>query len=719
MSTVVFIFGGCNGNEDYDMLTLNRSGQVLHIEDQLIPVQDYAAVVVGSGAAGLAAALRLARGGINPLALVTENRLSGTSRNTGSDKQTYYKLSLAGDDQDSIGSMARTLFDGGCVDGDLARIEAALSADCFHWLCDMGVPFPRNAYGEAIGYKTDHDPKNRATSAGPLTSRLMVEVLEKELAETDLEILDHWQVIRILTDMDAPPVLPAGSDTGQSAFTKRVQGLLCLNRGHYGDPGNRYLIIRTERIVYAVGGPAMLYADSVYPASQMGATVLGLEAGALGKNLTEWQYGLASIRPRWNVSGSYQQALPCYISTDKTGKDRREFLADWIPDVQARLGAVFRKGYQWPLDARKMDGSSLIDLLVYQETVLKKRRVYLDFRTNPGGLPDLAVLDAEAADYLKRSGAIQETPIQRLRALNLPAVEFYRSQGVDLSADMLEIRLCAQHHNGGLSADANWESRVRGLFPIGEVNGSHGIYRPGGSALNSGQVGAMRASAAILASWRRYEKPGVSQNSNQTRAGAGRPIRFSPAVMDQLTERINWLEGHLANGQIGQNQNEAQESLAHAWQRATRRMSRIGGPFRPVDGLAAALDEVVHERADLDRASGMVRAPGLSMLCRYRELLLTQQVYLAAMLDYAGRGGGSRGSAIYLDDAGGLPLPTLPEYFRCRAQDPDWPDRIQEVSLADGQVKITWRPVRPLPHPDDVFEKTWRTFRREEGLDDA
>ena len=63
--------------------------------------------------------------------MVTEHRLSGTSRNTGSDKQTYYKLSLAGDTPDSVRDLAGVLFHGECVDGDLALCEAALSAPCF------------------------------------------------------------------------------------------------------------------------------------------------------------------------------------------------------------------------------------------------------------------------------------------------------------------------------------------------------------------------------------------------------------------------------------------------------------------------------------------------------------------------------------------------------------------------------------------------------------
>ena len=71
------------------------------------------------------------------------------------------------------------------------------------------------------------------------------------------------------------------------------------------------------------------------------------------------------------------------------------------------------------------------------------------------------------------------------------------SKGVDLRTEMLEIALCAQHNNGGLSTDLWWQTNVPGLYAAGEVAGTHGVYRPGGSALNAGQVGSMRAAQHI------------------------------------------------------------------------------------------------------------------------------------------------------------------------------------------------------------------------------
>ena len=129
-------------------------------------------VVVGTGAAGYNAADTLYACGQRDLAVVTDHVMSGTSRNAGSDKQTYYKLTLASGAPDSVRGLAQTLFDGQCPDGDTALAEAALSAGCFLKLARLGVPFPCNRYGEYVGYKTDHDPRRRgAFAANTLSTR--------------------------------------------------------------------------------------------------------------------------------------------------------------------------------------------------------------------------------------------------------------------------------------------------------------------------------------------------------------------------------------------------------------------------------------------------------------------------------------------------------------------------------------------------------------------
>ncbi len=431
----------------------------------------YNTLIIGTGCAGYNAADKLYDLGVRDIAIITEGRYMGTSRNTGSDKQTYYKLSLCGADGDSVREMADTLYSGGGVMGEHALSEAAYSARCFMRLVELGVPFPTNEYGEYAGYKTDHDPRTRATSCGPLTSKYMTEALERSVVAKGIDIIDFSRVIKILIE------------------DNRVAGVACANT-----VTGEISVIACDNVILCTGGPAGIYKNTVYPESQHGATGLAIDAGASLSNMEEWQYGLASTKFRWNLSGTYQQVLPRYISIDKDGNER-EFLYEKLGDES--LGLIFLKGYQWPFDTRKVEGSSKVDLIVAEE-IKKGNRVFLDFMKNPMGLEKgFDILPEEAYTYLERSGALFGTPIERLEKMNAGAIDLYADHGIDIRSEYLEIAVCAQHCNGGVTVDANWQSEVEGLYVAGEAAGTFGVYRPGGSALNSTQVGSLRAAEHI------------------------------------------------------------------------------------------------------------------------------------------------------------------------------------------------------------------------------
>ena len=91
-----------------------------NIASQNICVFSVDTAVIGTGCAGFNAADTLYDLGKRDIAVITEGINMGTSRNTGSDKQTYYKLALASDCRDSIYDLAKDLFDGGGVNGDTA-----------------------------------------------------------------------------------------------------------------------------------------------------------------------------------------------------------------------------------------------------------------------------------------------------------------------------------------------------------------------------------------------------------------------------------------------------------------------------------------------------------------------------------------------------------------------------------------------------------------------
>lgn len=637
--------------------------------------------VIGSGAAGFSAALRLDRFGMKNIALIAENRLSGTSRNTGSDKQTYYKLSVSGSDADSVREMAGNLFDGGCVDGDQALCEAALSARCFYNLVELGVPFPDSMYGEFIGYKTDHDPKRRATSAGPYTSKMMTEVLEREVDKRGIRVIDHMQAIRILTN------------------SGKVTGVLCLDTSN--PSAYDYVLYHCTNIIMATGGPAGMYRDSVYPASQLGSSGMVFAAGAVGKNLTEWQYGIASVNPRWNTSGTYMQALPRFLSTDQQGEDEKEFLLPYFETPEKMLDMIFLKGYQWPFDVNKvLHGSSIIDLLVYQEITLKNRRVFLDYRQNTAEGIHYEKLSEEVYAYLHNAGACGGTPIERLRRMNEPAVSFYLDRGVDLSRDLLEIAVCAQHNNGGAATDANWETCVSGLFAIGELNGSHGITRPGGTALNAGQVGALRAAQCIAL------RSGMN-DKNQTRMNRGSDPWFIDESRRQAESYTSFVESC-----------HGDHSAAELWKISAAKMSIFGSMIRNADEISRYLEEVL---ARLSHLRGYLRKPKMQEYPLYYHLidmLISQAAYLSAMHDYSSQGLASRGSALYTEDGGILPHSGLPGIFKFRP-DQGHKEIVQEVKVTilqssegiDVSCSEKWREVRLIPEENLFFENQWRAYR--------
>lgn len=615
---------------------------------------EYDVVVIGSGAAGYSAACRIREDGRKSVCIVTEGILCGTSRNTGSDKQTYYKLGLGGSFPDSVRGMARDLFSGGCVDGDNALCEAAFSTRCFHYLCEAGVPFPHNPYGEYIGYKTDHDPCARATSAGPLTSKFMTEALEKRAKALDIPVYGSLFAVELLKNEDG------------------ICGLLCLHV-----KTQSFYVFQCSNVILATGGPAGIYANTVYPEGHTGSTGLALAAGASLQNMTEWQYGLASVAPRWNVSGTYMQVLPRLISVDADGNES-EFLSEEFDDPYEALSLLFLKGYQWPFDAKKArDGSSKIDLLVYREQTVRGRRVFLDFTTNPFGLTviDFEKLSTEAYTYLKNAEACFGTPIERLAKMNSPAISLYTEKGVDLGKEALEISLCAQHNNGGVAVDADWQTEIKGLYAVGECAGTHGVTRPGGSALNAGQVGALRAAHSV---------------SKATRGSANKK-QFQLLATAAIE----------SNQEFCQEGSPCGEQAESILQRIRQQMSNCAAAMRNTEEMQTMYNAIKKQLLELPKAFRKTDAP----LVRYllRDTLTVQLVTLGAMLDYAKTVSQSRGSALYSDKNGNV-------NFAISDIVPGG-ERIQTVRLENNTPEITWRPVRPIPEESVSFESMWREYR--------
>jgi len=666
------------------------------IGDQTVTLHRYNTVVVGAGAAGMNCAVHLCefmqQKGIENIAervaVVTAGVGLGASRMSGSDKQTYYKMGTSPEVADSAEEFAKSLTAAGCCHGDTALIEGIGSLREFYHLVQAGVPFPTDPMGSFIGYKTDHDPYERATSAGPKTSRFMSQCLQKQLERYAVKIHDKQEMAHLIT---------VGS--GKS---KRIAGLVTVDKKKLSEKNLAINVFLAENVVLAAGGPGELFKTTVYPKGQLGIHGLAFKAGLTGANITESQFGLASIKFRWNVSGTYMQALPRLFSTDADGKDEKEFLTDFFPTMSKMATNIFLKGYQWPFDPQRIENlqSSLVDILVFNETQ-KGRRVYMDFLRNPIGSDsmdefDIDALEPEAKEYLQKAGALQDTPIARLAHMNPLAIDIYKENGIDLYSEPLEIAVCAQHNNGGLAVDKWWRSNIEGTFVIGEMAGSHGVKRPGGSALNAGQTGGLRAAEYIVNAGG-CDLPDYSDKQAE--------------IDDQLGDVVAGLKG--SEGSSGLDPKEVLEQIRN-------RMTTSAGHIRELNDARKALAEAVELYKEIQQ-TGFKLADSKAAIKAIQagHLALTSVAFIKAVVELLEQGAGSRGSHLVLVEDGVEIHPDVinkatGEALRFKPENESLRKSILHVEYDENSPDLftcSNVELRPAPTDRKAFEPAWQDYR--------
>ncbi|EFV5031492.1 FAD-binding protein [Salmonella enterica] len=639
------------------------------------------AVVFGTGAAGLRAAVELKRRGLNVL-IATAGLYMGTSACSGSDKQTLFTAATSGKG-DNFLKLAEALGSGGCMDADSAYVEAVGSIHTLAGLQYLGLELPEDRLGGILRYQTDHDEAGRATSCGPRTSRLMVKVLLDEVLQLGIPLLSGATALRLLREQN-------------ENCAERCAGVVISTSSHTGNRSGLGVIL-APNVVLATGGPGEMYRDSVYPKKCFGSLGLALEEGLSLANITESQFGIGTPRTAfpWNLSGTYVQVMPYIFSVSDDGQEHN-FLADYYRTTQELVSNVFRKGYQWPFHAtRTLDfGSSLIDMAIAQEQKLG-RKIFMDFLRNPepvpGDLPfSLDRLDDDVRAYLENNEALAELPIERLRQMNPLSISLYQMHGNDLETSPLQFAMNNQHMNGGIEVNVWGETSLKGCHAIGEVSGTHGVTRPGGAALNSGQVFAVRSAQYI--------------------AGAGRRAQEddSTTVALSVLAQVNDVVSQALSNKNGLNLKEIRDQIQ-------ARMSDYAGFLCSAEEISSA-----REKADVLRqnvyagALNISHVAEVSELFMWRHLALTSSAVLTLLEQYVRDGGGSRGARIILDKDGTC-VPQIRngvyEEWRFRPEREEDKHHKLTIKFENGRFIINKKPLRPMIDTDKIyFEKNWPDF---------
>jgi len=318
------------------------------------------------------------------------------------------------------------------------------------------------------------------------------------------------------------------------------------------------------------------------------------------------------------------------------------------------------------------NGSSIIDLLVHDE-ILKNRKVYLDYRENPSSF-NLNDLNRVAYEYLEKSNALLPTPFERLKQMNPLAIELYKTHNIDLSTDLLEIRVCAQNHNGGIKVDCHWQSDIENIFVIGEAAGTFASYRPGGTALNSTQVSSLRAATAI-------QRRVLSSSHHDT------PRLFNNDEIAREIERIEKVK-----------QRKAPHSAVQLLKKYQSDMSKYASFMRDYDKIQAMeieLDEILPTFFDeygVDEKELIVDA-----FTSY-DALVEMRAVLSAMV-FAADTIGSYGGAITKKNGKMLPFLGIKTDKRI-------------VTTLDTSCFET---IKPFRKEEDWFENVWKEYRKNNG----
>lgn len=254
-----------------------------------------------------------------------------------------------------------------------------------------------------------------------------------------------------------------------------------------------------------------------------------------------------------------------------------------------------------------------------------------------------------------------ERPIDRLRKMNPKAIEFFESKGIDLYDEPLEVAVCAQHMNGGIDVDCNWQTSVENLFAVGETAGTFGMYRPGGSALNSTQVGGLRIAEYISAHYTASEDNAEILNA-------------------KVKEEYEYIQNCLDENSAPQTDFSAEMSDCAAHCRV----------YEEISALYKKLNAQLN--AHFFRINNNTFCEALK-LYKYKDNLEMQTCLCKAMLDVLPIIG-SRGGAIYYQ--GGAVVEEDVSY--------------RQKAVVTHNGKTIFENLRPAPSLEYNFEQTWQKY---------
>lgn len=390
-------------------------------------------LVIGSGIAGLRAAIEAKLRGVDVL-LVTKTRLF-SSASTMAEGGINAALCNV-DRDDSWEKHFEDTVRGGAYlnDQDLVEVLVKEVIDRVYELEEWGAVFSRLDNGLIAQRAFGKQSRRRTCYASDRTGHEIVTTLLEVALDLGVEMLEYHYASKILVSSD------------------RVAGAIIWNvRGW--EP----IVVKAKAVVLATGGASQMYEITTTPAEATGdGMVLALDAGAVLKDMEMVQFHPTGL--------AWPEAARGQLVTEAVRAEGGILLN--------ALGERFMSRYA--PDEMELAGRDVVARAIWREVVEGRG-------TEHGGV------------YLD----ITHIPCERVRERLESTYRFLLQLGVDMCRDRIEVTPTAHYFMGGVRIDVNASTDVKGLYAAGEVaSGVHGANRLGGNSLADALVFGRRAGAS-------------------------------------------------------------------------------------------------------------------------------------------------------------------------------------------------------------------------------